>query len=68
MVLFDRKNKTRLIQQYPTGRANGKELISTHDAQSFDILVRESMKLNTCFMMTCQFINIDVSKASTYVQ
>ena len=47
MVLFDRKNKTHLIQQYQTGRADGKELISTHGAQSFDILVRESMKFNT---------------------
>lgn len=68
MVLFDRKNKTHLIQQNQTGRAEGKELASIHDAQSFDILVRESMKFNTCIVMTCLFINIDLSKANAHVQ
>lgn len=68
MVLFDRKNRTHLIQQNQTGRAEGKELVSAHDAQSYDILVRESMKLNTCTMMPCQFLNVVLSKASARVQ
>lgn len=65
MVLFDRKK--HLIQQNQTGRVDGKELVSAHNAQSFDILVRESMKFNTCIMRTCQFIHIDLSKASARV-